>query len=250
MENKRRNIPASERLIFALDVGSADEARNLVRSLSGNIRFFKVGLELFVAAGLDMVGWLLNQDLSVFLDLKMDDVPATVTRAVEAAGRLGVRFLTVQGHAATARAAAQGAEGTDLRILFVTLLTSLNEQDLRDQSIIQPAGRFTDLEGYLMWRADQALENGCHGLITSGRNATLFRRRYGEKPLLVCPGIRPSSESVDDHKRAVTPGEAILAGADYLVVGRPIRQAPNPTAKAEEIISEIDKALGKMIVSG
>ena len=243
-------IPAQDRLIFALDVGSVDEAKKLVRSLSGSLRFFKVGLELFVAAGLDIVGWLLDRELSVFLDLKMDDVPATVTRAVRAVSRLGVRFLTVQGHAATARAAAQGVQGTDLRILFVTLLTSLNEQDLRDQSIIQPGGRFADLEGYLVWRAEQALENGCHGLITSGQNAPLFRRRYAQKPLLICPGIRPSGASMDDHKRAVTPREAILAGADYLVVGRPIRQARHPAEKADEIIREIDAAVNSSIVAG
>ena len=244
----QRQIPVSERLIFALDVGSANEARGLVRKLRGGIRFFKVGLELYTAAGPDIVRWLLDRKLKVFLDLKMDDVPTTITRAVRAAARLGVTFLTVQGSVATTRAASQGARGTELQVLFVTLLTSLNEEDLRDQSIIHPAGRFTDLESYLIWRAGQALGNGCHGLITSGQNAPLFRRQYGDKPLLVCPGIRLAGESVDDHKRAMTPAEAILAKADYLVVGRPIREARNPVAQADEIIGQIDSALDRMSI--
>ncbi len=243
MHETRHSLPASQRLIFALDVPTADEAKSLVRELSGVVSFFKVGLQLFVAAGPSLVRWLVERDLKVFLDLKIEDVPNTMREATREVARLGARFLTIHGIGASAQAAAEGSRGSQLQILCVTLLTSLSESDLRDQGIIHSRGRFASLDDYVVWRSGEAVKNGCQGLITSGQNVARLRQVLGPEPLLVCPGIRGSGDRSDDQKRVATPAEAIGAGADYLVVGRPIRTAADRLGKARQMIAEIESAL-------
>lgn len=237
-------LPAKDRLILPLDCETAQEALALVEQLEGIVSFYKVGLELFVAAGREVVKTLLDAKLRVFLDLKMDDVDETITRAVRQVVQLGVDFLTIHGGAATARAASKARSDSTLKILSVTLLTSLGEQDLRDLHLVGPDCRFKTLEEYLVWRADLALRNGCDGLITSGQNVRLLRDSFGERnPILVCPGIRPADTFTDEHKRPSTPYNAIMGGADFLVMGRPIRTAPDPRQKARAVIADIDAGL-------
>jgi orotidine-5'-phosphate decarboxylase len=236
-----RNLSAADRLIFALDVGTEEEAKALVNELKGTVRFFKVGLQLFIASGNNVVKWLVDQDLNVFLDLKMYDIGETVRRSVAEVSRLGVRFLTIHGEDQTVEAAREGKGDSDLAILFVTLLTSLGEGDL---------GEFKSVEDYVQQRGEMAMKHGCDGLITSGQNVSILRETLtANDPILVCPGIRPQGDGEDDQKRSTTPFEAISRGADYLVVGRPICNAPDRVAKAEEIILEIDAALEGATVS-
>ena len=231
----KQNLSAADRLIFALDVGTEEEAKALVNELKDTINFFKVGLQLFIAAGHNVVKWLVDQDLNVFLDLKMYDIGETVRRSVAEVSRLGVRFLTIHGEDQTVEAARKGKGDSDLEILFVTLLTSLGEGDL---------GGFKSVEDYVQQRGEMAMKHGCDGLITSGQNVPILRETLtAYDPILVCPGIRPLGDGADDQKRATTPFEAISRGSDYLVVGRPIRNARDRVAKAEEIILEIDAAL-------
>lgn len=250
MKPGSKHLDAKNRLIFALDVGSSEEAEALVDELKDIIGFFKVGLQLFVATGLEVIQKLIDRKLDVFLDLKMNDVPHTVRSSVREVARLGVRFLTVYGSGVTAEAAAAGKRNTNLKILSVTLLTSLDEQDLGDLLMVGHKSKFTSLEDYIIWRAEQTLSHGCDGWIASGQNAKMLRQRFGDQPILVCPGIRPAADSLNDHKRAVTPYEAIVNGADYLVVGRPIKNAGNRVRKAEEIIEEIDSALQDLETPG
>ena len=242
---REKNQKAADRLIFALDVGTEEEAKALVKELKSTINFFKIGLQLFIATGLNVVEWLIDQNLNVFLDMKMYDVGATIRSSVAEVSRLGVKFLTIHGDGLTAEAAREGKGDTDLKILFLTLLTSLNEEDLSDLYFVgEPHGRFEGLEDYVKWRSEMAMRHGCDGLITSGQNVPLLRQTLEEyDPILVCPGIRPKGDLTNDHKRATTPYEAILKGADYLVVGRPIRNAEDRVAKAEKVIEEIDSAL-------
>ena len=229
------NLPAADRLIFALDVGTEEEARQLVHELKGTVSFFKVGLQLFIATGNNVVKWLVDQDLNVFLDLKMYDIGETVRRSVSEVSRLGVKFLTFHGEGQTVEAAREGKGTSDLEILFVTLLTSLGQGDL---------GGSGSLEEFVQKRGEMAMKHGCDGLVTSGQNVPILRETLSDHdPILVCPGIRPQGAGSDDQKRYTTPFEAISRGADYLVVGRPIRDAQDRVAKAEEIILEIDSAL-------
>lgn len=235
---------ASERrLIFALDVGSRAEAEALVAALRPSVGFFKVGLELFVSEGPDLVRWLVREGLDVFLDLKLYDIPATMRRSVAVASRLGARFITIHDAKAGAAAAREGTGDSRLQVLCVTLLTSVDARDLRDSAGPGSGGRFRDLDEYVGWRARTAVSNGCDGLICSGQNARRLRRELGPEPILVCPGIRLGGDRRDDQKRVVTPYRAVRDGADYLVVGRPIRDAADPLAQARKILSEIDRGL-------
>ena len=239
--------PPQDRLIFALDVGSSGEAKELVEELRPAVSFFKVGLQLFIAAGPEIVRWLTVQGLHVFLDLKIHDVAATVRRSVSEAARLGARFLTIHGAGATAEAAREGRGDSQLRVLSVTLLTSHNEVDLVD--FVGPGKRFKTLEDYVFSRAGQALRDGADGLIASGQNARKLRKELGASPILVCPGIRGQEDRVDEQKRAVTAFAAIRDGADYIVVGRPIREAEDRLGKARQIIDEIKSALAMPVGS-
>ena len=235
-----------DRLIVALDVPNRQAALQLVRELDGVVSFFKVGYQLFVAEGMQLVRDLVGEGRKVFLDLKLDDVEETITLAVREIVKWGVEFLTIHGNGATARAAQMGRGESDIpRILQVTALSSLDTQDLRDLGIVGKRDkRFKRLEDYVLWRASQSIDAGCEGLIASGTTIGLLREHLGPEPIIVAPGIRPVGTPTDDHKRTATPRSAIAAGADYLVVGRPIRNAPEPMAMARSILDEMEQGLG------
>ena len=231
---------ARERLIIALDVPSADDAQKLVAQLDGVVSFFKVGLELYTAAGPEFVRWLVAQEKKVFLDLKFLDIGETVRRATREAARLGASFLTVHESGLTVAAAVQGSQGKDLKILAVTVLTSMDAGDLLDMGI------HCTVEELVLRRAKKALAAGAHGVIASGQEAAALRDQLGNDFLIVTPGIRSSGASADEQKRATTPAEAIRAGADYLVVGRPITLAANPKDAAIGILDEMQKAFAAL----
>ena len=227
-------IPVDERLIFALDVPSVDEAKNLVEHLGKNVNFYKVGLELFMAGGyFEFLAWLKERGKISFVDLKFFDVPETVASAVRQLRDRGVAFATVHGNDEIMRAACRERNGT--KILAVTVLTSLDDADLRS------LGFEVDVERLVRSRAKRALEIGCDGVISSGLEARELRDELGERFLIVVPGIRPVA-NVDDQKRTVDVEDAFLNGADYIVVGRPIRNAKDPAKAAREIQARI-KAL-------
>lgn len=228
-----KSIPARERLIFALDVPSAAKAKSLVELLGDSVVFYKLGLELFMAGGyFELVDWLRERDKRVFVDLKFFDVPETVRSAVRQLKNRGATFATVHGNDAILEAAAQEKSG--LKILAVTVLTSLDRGDLED------LGFKCDVEALVLSRARRALKLGCDGVISSGLEAPKLRDELGENFLIVTPGIRPvENRPEDDQKRTVDVTQAFLNGADYIVVGRPIRDAVDPKAAAERIQAEI-----------
>ena len=229
-------IPTKDRLIVALDVPSAAEAKNLVVRLGDVVSFYKIGLELFVAGGyFELLEWLVQRGKKVFVDLKFFDVPETVGAAVRGLRNRGVTFVTVHGNQAIIEAA--GREKGDLKILAVTVLTSLDRGDLDD------LGFSCDVERLVLSRARRALEAGCDGVISSGLEAPALKREMGSRLLVVTPGIRPvENRLVDDQKRTVDVAQAFANGADYIVVGRPIRKAGDPLAAAlsvQRTIAEI-----------
>lgn len=230
-------IPAEDRLIFALDVPTTSEARKFIQSVEGTVHFFKIGIELYAGGGLELIPSLIGAGNKVFLDLKYYDVPETVKRAVRRVASLGVSFLTIHGNGKIIRAAAEGRGDSQLKLLSVTALTSMDREDMEEM------GFSCSVEDLVMRRAESAKKAGCDGVIASPREATEVRRRTGEDFLIVTPGIRPADRSLDDHKRSGTPEEAIHNGADYLVVGRPIRNAPDPRKAAAAILAEIERAL-------
>jgi orotidine-5'-phosphate decarboxylase len=230
----RKAIPPEERLIFALDVPGVEEARRLVASLRGAVQFFKVGLELFLAGGgFELIDWLAGEDKKVFLDLKLYDIPETVARAVRRLRERPVTFLTVHGDGAILDAACR--EKGNLKILAVTVLTSLDRAGLGELGF---QGEVSDL---VLARARRAREIGCDGVVASGLEAKRLRDELGGELLIVTPGIRPAGDRpADDQKRVVTVEEALRYGADYLVVGRPIRDAPDPYEAALRIQGTIE----------
>jgi orotidine-5'-phosphate decarboxylase len=215
-------IPPEERLIFALDVPGAEEARRLVETLGDSVRFYKLGLELFTSGGyFELVDELLERGKKIFADLKLYDVPETVASAVRQLRKRPITFTTVHGNDSIMAAAAR--EKGDLKILAVTVLTSLDQNDLRD------LGYQADVHDLVLSRARRAQDLGCDGVIASGLEARSLRESLGEKLLIVTPGIRPvENRPADDQKRVVNVEQAIRNGADYIVVGRPIRNAPDP----------------------
>ncbi|MHB8424709.1 MAG: orotidine-5'-phosphate decarboxylase [Gammaproteobacteria bacterium] len=223
------SVPRRERLIFALDVADAENARQLVVQLRDAVQFYKIGLELFMAGGyFELLDWLVAQHKKVFVDLKFFDIPATVQAAVRQLSRRGATFCTVHGNQAIMEAAAE-VKG-DLKVLAVTLLTSLDRGDLDD------LGFKCDVEQLVLSRARRALEAGCDGVVSSGMETAKLRAFIDQRLLVVTPGIRPvENRPDDDQKRAVTAEQAFRNGADYIVVGRPIRKAPDPRIAAEEI---------------
>ncbi len=233
----------AERLIVALDYSDVDEARKCVDELDELVSFYKVGLELFKSPSRDFLEELRQRKCRIFLDLKMHDVDETIRRAVANVASLGVDFLTIHGNSATLKAACLGKGQHALKLLAVPLLSSWNEKDLQELFLVGPSADFTPkfdtLDDYVFWRADQAISQGCDGLIASGEYVQKLRARFGKSILIISPGIRPSGSSTDEHKRSLTPGQAIQAGANYLVVGRPIRDAANRKAMAQQIIDEI-----------
>ena len=231
-----RRIEINERLIVALDVPTQAEARKLVADLNGLVSFFKVGLELQLAAGPDFVRQLVAEGKKVFLDSKFLDVPEQVKRAVAQAVRLGTRFLTVHESGKTVQAAVEASRGSTLQILAVTLLTSFDAAD------VQGLGFDCSPEELVLHRAKKAMDAGCQGVIASGLEARKIRELCGERLIIVSPGIRPAGTSTDDHQRSSTPANAIRSGADYLVVGRPIRDAADPRKAAQDILEEMEAA--------
>jgi orotidine-5'-phosphate decarboxylase len=226
-------IPPRDRLIVALDVATPGEARALVTMLGESATFYKVGLELFMTAGcFELVDWLVREGKRVFVDLKFFDVPETVRGAVRGLRNRGVTFATVHGNQAILEAA--GAEKGDVKILAVTVLTSLDRGDLDD------LGFKCDVAELVLSRARRALAAGCDGVISSGLEAPMLKRELGERILVVTPGIRPvENRPADDQKRTVDVFQAFANGADYIVVGRPIRNASDPRAAAEAVQATI-----------
>ncbi len=212
-----------------MDVPAAEEAVKLVELLGDSVQFYKLGLQLFMAGGyFELIAWLNGKGKKVFVDLKFFDVPETVKLAVRGLKHRGVTFATVHGNEAMLKAAA--SEKGDVKILGVTVLTSLDRDDLK------ALGFECSVEDLVMSRARRALEVGCDGVISSGLEAPRLRQELGEKLLIVSPGIRPVDNRLqDDQKRVVSVEGAFEAGADYIVVGRPIRDAPDPRAAAEKI---------------
>ena len=236
----KSGIPARERLIFALDVADLDKARKLIDTLGDSVVFYKLGLEFFLSGHFfELAADLQAHGKKIFADLKLFDIPATVASAVRQLARHRVEFCTVHGNDSMLRAAA-GAKG-DMKILAVTALTSLDQGDLDD------LGFQCDARTLVLSRARRALEAGCDGVVSSGLEVTALRESVDHALITVCPGIRPvfNDEAAveDDQQRVATPGNAIASGADYLVVGRPIRDAADPHAAAEEIQRQISAAL-------
>ena len=222
-------IPDRERLIFAMDVADPDAARRLADELGDAVYFYKLGLELFMTGRFyELIDWMVGRGKQVFVDLKFFDVPATVAAAVRQLRNRGVTLTTVHGNQAIMEAAAT-AKG-DVKVLAVTVLTSLDRGDLDD------LGFACDVEKLVLSRARRALEAGCDGVVSSGLEAPLLREFIDQRLLVVTPGIRPvENRPVDDQKRTVDVAQAFANGADYIVVGRPIRDAAEPRVAAEAI---------------
>jgi orotidine-5'-phosphate decarboxylase len=229
-----KNIPIRERLIFALDVSSVPEAKDLVEELGDSVEFYKLGLELFMAGGyFDLIDWLQNKNKQVFVDLKFFDVPQTVASAVRQLHGKGVAFTSVHGNDPILEAACKNKHGT--KILAVTVLTSLDQADLDD------LGFKCDPEQLVLSRAKRALTLGCDGVISSGLEAPALRDSFGSQLIIVTPGIRPVvNREIDDQKRTVDVEDAFNNGADYIVVGRPIKNAADRKEAAELIQKRIE----------
>ena len=225
-------IPPAERLIVALDVPTPKEARALAEKLGDSVRFYKIGLELFTADGyFELLGWLTARGSKVFADLKLYDIPETVRRAVANLRGSGATFLTVHGHRSVMEAAAR--EKGAMKILAVTVLTSFDQRDLAEM------GSTRTVEQLVLARAKGAVESGCDGVISSGHEAKALKAEFGGRLLVVTPGIRPVENLKDDQKRTVDVAQAFANGADYIVVGRPIRDAADPRKAAEGIQATI-----------
>lgn len=234
-----KTIANRERLIFALDVPDLAAAKKLVGKLADSVVFYKIGLELATSPYyFDLLRWLLDQDKKVFTDLKLYDIPATVGAAVRQISKTGASFLTVHGDRAITEAAA-AEKGDHLQILAVTVLTSISSRDLADMGVL------LGLEELALLRARQAIAAGCDGVIASGLEAERLRSALGARALIITPGIRPADAARnDDQRRVVTPTIAFRSGADYIVVGRPIRDAADPYAAATAIQAEIAGVFG------
>lgn len=231
-------IAATERLIFALDMPSADAAKRCVEDLGDSVQFYKIGLELFMAGNYrELIDWLKRRHKKVLVDLKFFDIPRTVASAVKQLRDCDVDFATVHGNDAILEAAVSIEDGVP--ILAVTVLTSLDQRDM------EALGFKTDIAALVLSRARRALAIGCRGVIASGLESEALRHELGEKLLIVMPGIRPGANRPDDdQKRTVDVEEAFLRGADYIVVGRPIRDAEAPRRAAEAIQSRIAALFG------
>ena len=222
-------IDHKDLLIFALDVPEADQAKQLVNELGASVGFYKIGMELMMTGDyFDLLDWLVEKDKNVFVDLKLFDVPATVSKAVKRLSKRGAYFTTVHGNQSMMEAAA--AEKGDLKVLAVTALTSLDQGDLNDM------GFTCDVQELVISRAKRALSSGCDGIVASGLELEHIRNEVDQKLVIVTPGIRPVlNRPTDDQKRVVTVEQAFQWGADHIVVGRPIKNATNPREAAELI---------------
>lgn len=231
-------IAPKDRLIVPLDVSSPEAAEAMVARLGDSVTFYKIGYQLAYAGGLPLIGKLAGQGKKVFADLKMHDIGNTVMRGVESIAKSGATFVTVHAYPQTMKAAVEGRGGSGLKILAVTVLTSYNDDDLH------AAGYRLSVSELVEARAQQAQVLGVDGLVSSPEEVGALRKIVGHQMRLVTPGIRPAGAPSGDQKRIMTPGRAIAAGADYLVVGRPILEAADPKAAADSIQAEIAQALG------
>lgn len=235
MSSRNKAIDLNKRIIFALDVESPEQAREWVLKLDEHVKFFKVGLQLFLAGGFNIVEWIVRRNLEVMLDLKFFDVPQTVALAVSQLRDRGISLATVHGNEGILRAAAEAKH--DVKILAVTVLTSLDEGDIRDLGFHCP------VEELVLSRARRALEVGCDGVVSSGLEAPKLRKELGDRFLVVVPGVRPVANREDDQKRVVDVRSAFLNGADHVVIGRPIRRAVEPGKAVESMQADIQGAL-------
>ena len=233
-----KKIPLNERIILALDVESAEQAKELIKKTESHINFYKVGLQLFMASWFEVVDWLRERGHKVMVDLKFFDIPETVKLAVAQLNNRGVTFATIHGNDPIIRAAVE-TKG-DLALLAVTVLTSFGEEDM------QAMGMTKSIEELVYFRAKRALELGCDGVVSSGLEAPRLREGLGDKLLLVTPGIRPGANtynSKDDQQRVVTARQAMADGVDYLVIGRPISKAADPLGIISSLQDEIRQGL-------
>ncbi len=242
MTENTKAIPLNQRIIFALDVSTPAEARLWVERLDQQIKFFKVGLELFLGGGFSMIDWIIKRDLAVMLDLKFFDVPQTVASAVRQLAGRGITYTTVHGNEAILKAAVEVKK--DLKILAVTVLTSLDQGDLND------LGFQCSPEALVLSRARRALQVGCDGVVASGLEAPKIRQALGSRLFVVVPGVRPVQNQPDDQKRIVDLKSAFLNGADQVVIGRPIRQAPDPGLLIREMQQQIAAILNDKTSAG
>jgi orotidine-5'-phosphate decarboxylase len=227
---------ARDRIILALDVDTRAEAMDLVGKLSPYAGAMKIGLQLFTAEGPELVRAIRDTDSAVFLDLKLHDIPNTVARTIESAAKLDVQMLTLHlcgGREMILRGAEAGAPG--LKLIGVTVLTTANRETLREIGVDR------DVPEQVIHLARLGVECGLHGIVASGQELVFLRKTVGNKLRYVIPGIRPSGVDANDQKRTMTPSEAIVAGADYLVIGRPITAAADPVAAARRILEEIER---------
>jgi orotidine-5'-phosphate decarboxylase len=231
-------LNARERLIVALDLPSVDAAERMVAALGESVVFYKIGYQLAFAGGLPFAAGLIAAGKQIFLDLKLHDIGNTVQKGVESVAQMGAAFLTVHGYPQTMKAAVAGKRGSTLRILAVTVLTSYDDTDLAaagyDMSVAELAAA----------RGRQARDIGIDGLVCSPEEAATLRDIAGPGMVLVTPGIRPAGSASGDQKRTMTPAKAIEAGADYLVVGRPVTEAADPQRAADAIVADIEQAAG------
>jgi orotidine-5'-phosphate decarboxylase len=231
-------IDARDRLIVALDLPDVEAAGRMAQDLRDVVRFFKVGLSLQLAPGVEgLIHSLISSGKRLFLDYKYYDVPETLRKAVSQAARLGVTFLTVHGTSELIRAAVSARGNSDIKLFTVTVLTSFDAADLAEMGYNN-----TSVEELVLFRAGKALEAGCDGVIASGKETKQIKELTGNSLLVVNPAIRPEGYPQDDQKRRTTPAAAISAGADYLVIGRPIIEAVNPRKAAKEFLAEMQKA--------
>src|ERR1700692_4494575 len=231
-------IAPRDRLIVGLDLPSVEAAEAMIARLGDSVTFYKIGYQLAYAGGLPLVRQLADAGKKVFIDLKLHDISNTVARGVESIARLGATFLTVHAYPQTMKAAAEACAGSGLKILAVTVLTSYDDGDL------DAAGYRLGVSDLVEARARQAEALGIDGLVSAPEEAASLRKIVGHQMKLVTPGIRPAGAASGDQKRIMTPARAIAAGADYLVVGRPVMEAADPKATADAIVAEIAQAVG------
>lgn len=230
-------IPVNERIIFALDFAEPKQALSWVERIDGQVKFYKVGLQLFLAGGWPVIDQIVARGNQVMLDLKLYDIPATVQLAVTQFADRGITFTTVHGYGSVVEAALAANSGVG--ILAVTVLTSMGSEELTE---LNYQGTVEEL---VMERAKKVLSLGCNGIVCSAREASTLRREFGNQFSMVTPGIRPFDAAANDQQRIATPAQAILDGADHLVIGRPIRDAENPSTTIEAIQQEITTALAQ-----
>jgi orotidine-5'-phosphate decarboxylase len=235
-----KNIALNERIIFALDVPNPEAAKQWVRKLDGDIKFFKVGLELFLAGWWDIVDYIIDRGNQVMLDLKFFDIPETVHLAIQQVKNRGVTFATIHGNDAIIKAAI--SDRGNVKVLAVTVLTSFDESDMRQMGL---TGSIEDL---VLIRSRKAFDLGCDGVVASALEARPLREQLGANFLVVTPGIRPESSvpGEDDQKRIATARNAIISGADHVVIGRPIRTASDPISTIKKLQDEIAEGLAVM----